>query len=343
MFTPSSTPNQIRSMPSLSATGASSGTMMNASSKKSRKNASRKTRMFTTTRKPIAPPGRPVSRCSTQKSPFTARNVRLNTVEPTRMKMTKEVSFAVEFIACRSSDQLSRRLTSASTSAPGGAHRAAFGRRGDAEEDRAEHEEDQRERRNQHEHDARAAASTPRSVRASGGSAGAGAGREAWTGRTRIAEYIAVSDEAGQNRALVHVAHRAAELVGEHDQHQARRNDLRERARSGDHAAREAPVIAVAQHDRQRDQAHRDDRRCDDAGGRGEQRADQHHRIGEPAAHRPNSWPIVSSRSSAMPLRSRTSPMKVKNGMASSVSLRHDAEDALAGNAWNSSGLSRPS
>ena len=32
--------------------------------------------------------------------------------------MTKDVSFAVEFIACLSSDQLRRRLTSASTSAP---------------------------------------------------------------------------------------------------------------------------------------------------------------------------------------------------------------------------------
>ena len=35
----------------------------------------------------------------------------------------------------------------------------------------------------------------------------------------------------------------------------------------------------------------------------------------------PNSWPIVSSRSSAMPERSSTSPMKVKNGIAKSVSL----------------------
>ena len=35
----------------------------------------------------------------------------------------------------------------------------------------------------------------------------------------------------------------------------------------------------------------------------------------------PNSWPMVSSRSSAMPLRSRISPIKVKNGIASSVSF----------------------
>ena len=35
----------------------------------------------------------------------------------------------------------------------------------------------------------------------------------------------------------------------------------------------------------------------------------------------PKSWPTVSSRSSAMPDRSSTSPMKVKNGIASSVSF----------------------
>ena len=35
----------------------------------------------------------------------------------------------------------------------------------------------------------------------------------------------------------------------------------------------------------------------------------------------PNSWPMVSSRSSAMPERSSTNPMNVKNGIASSTSL----------------------
>ena len=48
-----------------------------------------------------------------------------------------------------------------------------------------------------------------------------------------------------------------------------------------------APVIAVAQHDRQRDQAHGDDRGGDDAGRGGEQRADEDHGVGEAAAHRP--------------------------------------------------------
>ena len=43
--------------------------------------------------------------------------------------------------------------------------------------------------------------------------------------------------------------------------------------------------------------------------------------IATPPRMGPNSWPTVSSRSSAMPLRSRISPMSVKNGMASRVSF----------------------
>ncbi len=71
MFTPRSTPNQMRSMPSLSATGPMRGTTMNESSKKSRKNARKKMITFTTMRNPSWPPGRLVSRCSTHTCPFT--------------------------------------------------------------------------------------------------------------------------------------------------------------------------------------------------------------------------------------------------------------------------------
>ena len=45
--------------------------------------------------------------------------------------------------------------------------------------------------------------------------------------------------------------------------------------------------IAVAQHDRQRDQAHGDDRGGHRAGDGAEDGADEDHRIGQPAAHRP--------------------------------------------------------
>ncbi|MDT4873325.1 hypothetical protein FQZ97_1085640 [compost metagenome] len=60
------TPNQIRSMPSLSATGASNGITMNAISKKSMNMPSTNTSRFTTSRKPIWPPGILSNRCSTQ-------------------------------------------------------------------------------------------------------------------------------------------------------------------------------------------------------------------------------------------------------------------------------------
>ena len=43
----------------------------------------------------------------------------------------------------------------------------------------------------------------------------------------------------------------------------------------------------------------------------------------------PNNWPMVSSRSSAMPERSSTSPMKVKNGNREQRVVVHHAVDAL--------------
>jgi hypothetical protein len=58
MFTPSSTPNQMRSMPSLSATGPMSGITMKDSSKKSRKNASRKMMMLTDDQEAQLPAGK---------------------------------------------------------------------------------------------------------------------------------------------------------------------------------------------------------------------------------------------------------------------------------------------
>ena len=77
---------------------------------------------------------------------MTPRNVRLNTVEPTRMKITNEVSFAVVFIACLAATSQAA-VDQRQDQRAGRTHRAAFGRRRDAEEDRAEHQEDQRERR----------------------------------------------------------------------------------------------------------------------------------------------------------------------------------------------------
>ena len=127
---------------------------MNESSKKSRKKARKKIRMLTTIRKPSWPPGRLVSRCSTQIGPSTAWNDRLKTVEPIRMKSTKLEIFIVVSIAWRISFRSMRRRASAMHERADRAHRAAFGRRRDAEEDRAEDEEDQGQRRDQDEGDA---------------------------------------------------------------------------------------------------------------------------------------------------------------------------------------------
>ena len=118
MFTQSSTPNQIRSMPSFAATGASSGMTMKAISKKSRKKARKKTKMLTKTRKPSWPPGRPVSMCSIQRPPSMPWNTSEKQVEPTRMNTTMAVMRMVDCIPCRTSGQVSRRCSAASTIAP---------------------------------------------------------------------------------------------------------------------------------------------------------------------------------------------------------------------------------
>ena len=79
---------------------------------------------------------------------------------------------------------------------------------------------------------------------------------------------------------------RDVELIGKHDEHDARRDHLREGARCRDHAGGERPIIAVAHHDRERDQPHRDHRGGDHSRHRREQGADHDDRIAEAAAHR---------------------------------------------------------
>ena len=65
------------------------------------------------------------------------------------MKTTKDESLVVESSACWRRSSVSRRLAGGQHQRADRAHRAALGRRGDAEEDRAEHQEDQDERRDQ--------------------------------------------------------------------------------------------------------------------------------------------------------------------------------------------------
>ncbi|MNS57336.1 hypothetical protein D3C72_902190 [compost metagenome] len=64
--------------------------------------------------------------------------------------------------------------------------------------------------------------------------------------------------------------------------------------------------------------------------------------IARPPRTVPNNWPMVSSRSSAMPDLSSTSPMRVKNGTASKVSLAMMPK-MRCGSAWNSATFKRPS
>jgi hypothetical protein len=77
-----------------------------------------------------------------------------------------------------------------------------------------------------------------------------------------------------------------AELVGQNDQHQRRRHQLRDRARGRQHAGGIAHVVAVAHHHRQRDHRHRDHLPATVPGDRAEDEADDDHRIAEAAAHR---------------------------------------------------------
>jgi hypothetical protein len=58
-------------------------------------------------------------------------------------------------------------------------------------------------------------------------------------------------DQAGNDGTLVHVADGPAELVCQNDQHEAGRDDLCKGAGRHDDTGCDAPVIAIAQHDRQ--------------------------------------------------------------------------------------------
>ena len=78
----------------------------------------------------------------------------------------------------RSSVQLSRRCIAASTMRADRAHGAALGRGGEAQQDRAEHQEDQHQRRHHAPEALSRRAPSRCSVRASGGKAGTASGRK---------------------------------------------------------------------------------------------------------------------------------------------------------------------
>ena len=83
-----STPNQIRSMPSFSAAGASSGMMMKAISKKSRKNAIDENEDVDEDQEAELAARQRDQQASIHSLPPTPWNTRLNTRAPIRMKTT---------------------------------------------------------------------------------------------------------------------------------------------------------------------------------------------------------------------------------------------------------------
>jgi hypothetical protein len=163
-----------------------------------------------------------------------ARNTRLNTVAPIRMKITKLDRRVVCSIACAAASRFSRRLRRPAP-ARRRAHGAAFGGRGDAHEDGAQHQEDQHQRRH---HGALHPLSATRLCRAACAFVRGSAG----TCRRPRAEDQACTAHTGRSASGWAPARRDtcrrpnAQLVGQDDQHQRRRDDLRQRARGGDDA-----------------------------------------------------------------------------------------------------------
>ena len=100
----------------------------------------------------MAPPGRWANRPSTQTLPFTAAKVWLKIVEPIRMKITKQLSLAVRSAASASTPRGQAPLRRRQHHRTDRAHRAGLGRRGQADVDRAQHQEDQHQRRRAGQH-----------------------------------------------------------------------------------------------------------------------------------------------------------------------------------------------
>ena len=207
------------------------------------------------------------------------------------------------------------------------AHGAALGRRGEAEQDRAQDEEDQHQRG----HHAPEAFAGERPALE-----GAGLRRQSrHGGGAEDAEDEDVGaeqqhlDDAGADGAGIHVAHRAAELVAQHDQHQGGRDQLGDGARGGDHARGHPLVVVVADHDGQAEQPHGDDRGGHGAGDGAEQGAHQDHGIGEPAAHRAEELarPFQQILRQAAALQYGAHEGEEGDGQQQVVG--HDAEDAL--------------
>jgi hypothetical protein len=133
----------------------------------------------------------------------------------------------------------------------------------------------------------------------------------------------------GDHRAAIHVADRAAELVREHDQNEAGRDDLRQRAGRRDDTACEPVRVAVAHHDGQRNETHRNDRRGYNTGGCGEQSADQHDGVCKPAAQRAEELADRVEQFFGHAASLQHQSHERKEGDREQRFVAHDAEDAF--------------
>src|SRR5580704_7217863 len=315
-LTHSMTPNQIKaaSWPTTGsrifcATGASIGTMMKAISKKSRKKARKKTNRLTTTRKPQTPPGRFDIMCSTHRLPSTPWKVIEKQVAPTRMNATiavmRIVAWKAWMISSRSSLNCQARQHS-QTIAANITVKAAW---------KASDLKATSPIRKPTPAAMQPAPNIPLSNLVSGAlrttastiapmvpmaPASVGVARpimmvpstrkiSTMAGMMPQAHIEGVGGEQGdlQQRgapgAEIHVADRAAELVGQHDQHQRRRHQLGDGAGGRQHAGGVAHVVLVAQHHGQGDHGHGDDLRRHSAGDGAQDEADDDGRVAETA------------------------------------------------------------
>jgi hypothetical protein len=181
-----------------------------------------------------------------------------------------------------------------------------------------------RHQRRQYAQQESAAAQLTRFERQGGHPAGLEDGHQ-----NHIADVEQGQRQTGDEGAGVHVANRFAELVGHDDQHQRRWDDLGQRSRRGDDTRRKLGVVAVAQHDRQRNQAHRDHGSGDHTGGRREQRPDKDHREGETAAQRPEKLSDGVEQVLGHARTFENQPHEGKEGNGQQGVVAHDAEDAV--------------
>ena len=161
------------------------------------------------------------------------------------------------------------------------ADRRAFGRRGDADEDRAEHRDDQHQRRRQRDRHALERVGLERGqlrLRDRRAQMGLPVPED-----EQVDDVEADEDEARKESADIEVSHRDAHDVAQEHEDDARRDDLAEGARGADGSADQLLLVAAPDHGRERHQAHRDHAGSDDAGRRGQDRADDHDRDGDAA------------------------------------------------------------